>query len=213
MTVPNSKRLPLVTGSAVLKYQLHLVPTSSYTLLEDAADVAWEHAVTAEVALTENACRGYDAPVFFCFFQELSEMAIDHLRAFMQAGKGILVVHSGPAPLVETDTWPRDVVGVRYHHGETADHPKTGSFPEVKQTMRPSGEHPVNCGLAPFELGDEAHKGLEFLSPITMLIETDYPASDGAIAWIGPSTDCRTVVLEPGHTEEPFLNQTHREIV
>ena len=100
MTVPNSKRLPLVTGSDVLEYPLHLVPTCSCTLLEE-----------------------------------------------------------------------------------------------------------------PSELVDEAYKGLEIVSPTIPLLETDHPASDGSIAWTGPSTNCRTVVLEPGNTAAPFLNQSYREIV
>ena len=127
MTTSNVRRILLITGSDVLKYQLHLVPTRFYTLLEEANDVVWDHAVTAEAALAENACREYDALVFFCFFKALSEPAVVHLRAFMEAGKGILVVHSGLASFMETDVWAREIVGVRYHHAETADQPRTVS--------------------------------------------------------------------------------------
>ncbi len=213
MSASSSKRILLITGSDVLKYQLHLVPTRFYTLLEEANDVVWDHAVTAEAALAENACGEYDALVFFCFFRSLSEAAIGHLRAFMQAGKGILVVHSGLASFMETDMWAREVVGVRYHHAETADRPKTVSTLDVELALRSVGEHPISRGLAPFDLVDEAYKGLEVVSTTTPLFETDHPASDGPVAWIGPSTTCRTVVLEPGHTAEPFSNPTYREVV
>jgi len=213
MTASNVKRFLLITGSNVLKYQLHLVPTRFYTLLEEASDVVWDHAVTAEAALAENPRREYDALVFFCFFETLSEVAINHLRAFMEAGKGILVVHSGLASFMETDMWAREVVGVRYHHAATADKQKTVSTLDVEMIIRPAGEHPINRGLTEFELVDEAYKGLEIVSPTTPLFETDHPASDGPVAWTGPSPTCRTVVLEPGHTAETFSNPTYREIV
>jgi type 1 glutamine amidotransferase len=213
MSSKEAKRVLLITGSDIPKYQLQLVPTAFYTVLEEPNDVVWDHAVTAEAALAGNACREYDALVFFCFFKSLSETAVEHLRSFVRDGRGILVVHSALASFPETEMWAREIVGVRYHHDDAPGRQKTISTLDVAQTIRPVGNHPICEGFLPFELVDEAYKGLEAVSPVTPLFETDHPSSDGAVVWIGPSTKSRTVVLEPGHTAEPFQNPAYREIL
>jgi len=213
MSEIQGKRVLLVTGSDVLKYQLHLVPTLFYRLLEEADGIAWDHAVTAEAALAENACAGYDALVFFCFFQSLSGPAVKHLRAFVDSGKGLLIVHSGLASFPKSEIWAREIVGVRYRHAETEEGPKTVSTLDVKLAIRPAAEHPINEGVEAFELVDEAYRGLEAVAPTTPVFETDHPASDGPVAWIGPSAVNRTVVLVPGHTAGPFSNPVYREVV
>lgn len=213
MTAVKAKRVLLITGSDVLKYQLLLVPTSFYTVLEEPDDVVWDHAVTAEAALAEGACSEYDVLVFFCFFKTLSEPAVGHLRSFIRAGKGILVVHSGLASFYETEMWAREVVGVRYQQVNASGKQKTVSTLDVSLTIRPAADHPICQGIEPFQLVDEAYKGLETVSPLTPLFETDHPLSDGPVVWIGPNTQTRVVVLEPGHTGEPFRHPTYREVL
>ena len=206
-------RVLLVSGSDVPKYQLGLVPTSFYTVLEEASHVAWDHAVTAESALAGGASCGYDALVFFCFFRRLSSDAEKHLRAFLEAGKGIVVVHSGLASFYDTEMWAREIVGVRYRHEDTPSRPKTVSTVGVNLPIRPTAEHPLTVGIEPFELVDEAYKGLDPAGTITPLFETDSKLSDGPVAWLGPSSSARIVVLEPGHTGEPFKHPTYREVL
>lgn len=213
MSAEKAKRVLMITGSDVPKYQLQLVPTSFYTVLEEPDDVVWDHAVTAEAALAEGACSGYDVLVFFCFFKALSESAVEHLRSFIRAGKGILVVHSGLASFYETEMWAREVVGVRYRHATAPSKQKTVSTLDVSLTIRPAADHPICRGIEPFQLVDEAYQGLETVSPMTPLFETDHPLSDGPVVWIGPNTQACVVVLEPGHTGEPFKHPTYREVL
>ena len=213
MFAEKAKRVLLVTGSDVPKYQLQLVPTSFYTVLEEPDDVVWDHAVTAEAALAEGVCSEYDVLLFFCFFKALSESAVEHLSSFIRVGKGILVVHSGLASFYETEMWARDVVGVRYRHTAATGKQKTVSTLDASLTIRPVADHPICRGIEPFHLVDEVYKGLETVSPMAPLFETDHPLSDGPVVWIGPDTQTRIVVLEPGHAGEPFKHPTYREII
>ena len=105
------------------------------------------------------------------------------------------------------------LVGVRYHHAEAPGRPKTISTLDVTLTIRPVTDHPICEGIDAFDLVDEAYRGLETVSPITPLFETDHPASDGPVAWIGPRTKNRTVVLEPGHTAGAFRHPTYCEVI
>lgn len=212
MSAEKAKRVLLITGSDVPRYQRQLVPTSFYTLLEEPSDVVWDHAATADAALVEGACSEYDVLVFFCYFTALPEPAVEHLRSFIRAGKGILVVHSGLASFHETEMWAREVVGVRYRHASAPGRQKTVSTMDVSLTIRPTADHPICQGIEPFQLVDEVYKGLETVSLMTPLFETDHPLSDGPVVWIGPNTQTRVVVLEPGHTGQPFKHPTYREI-
>ena len=106
---PDALRVLVVTGG-------HDYPTSFYTVFEGRPEWRFTHAASNEEAFAKEIVSRYDVLVLYDFSQKLGEEGKGHLRAFAEAGKGIVVLHHA---LCDYQDWPwfEEMAGGRYLDG------------------------------------------------------------------------------------------------
>jgi type 1 glutamine amidotransferase len=145
--------------------------------------------------------KSYDVVVLYDTIQTagLSEKQRANLKDFVEAGKGLVVLHHALADFQDWEWWWKDVVGGRYVlKGEGASSYKH----DVELVVTPVAGHPIVKGLAQMRLLDETYKNVWHRPDVRVLLTTDEATSDKEIAWISPYDKSRVVVIGPGHGPE-----------
>ena len=135
------------------------------------------------------------------------------LRTFLDAGKGMLVLHHAICDNQEWPWWYGEVVGglyvlkplpgklpSRYKHDEDFD-------------VRPVGRHPILNGIEPFHINDEAYGDLWISPKVQVLLETEHPINAKPLAWVSPFAKSRVVYLQLGHGPKAHEHPVYRKLV
>ncbi len=198
-------RVLVVTGG-------HEHEPSFYTLFEGQSDVA------ADVNPHPNAFRrdvrkSADVVVFYDLNQEMDDARRKNLRDFIEAGKGVVVLHHALADFNAWPWWYREVVGGRYLLKPEGATPGSTYKHDVELTATPTGNHPVTRGLPQMRLIDETYKGMWISPDARVLLRTDEPTSDGPLGWISPYANSRVVVIQLGHGSTSHRHPAYRQLV
>lgn len=139
-----------------------------------------------------------------CDIPPPSEAAEQNVRAYVESGGDLFLVHSGSAAFWQCDWW-RALVGFRWVRGEDPD-----GFPHSLHPTQPytvvvsKTRHPLAQKLQPVEIpADELYTQLEQTCPTVTLMETTVEAGtypmcyESHTAWGG-----RIVGYLPGHAAE-----------
>lgn len=137
----------------------------------------------------------------------------ENLRNFLEAGKGVVVLHHAIADNQKWAWWYEEVVGGRYLLQPEGDLPATTYKHDVSFTVRRVGDHPITEGIDRFQIVDEAYKRLWISPNVRVLLETDNPLNDKPMAWISPYAKSRVVYIQLGHGREAHENPAYRELV
>ena len=139
----------------------------------------------------KNSLAKYDVAVLYDMVDDLPEDQKDHLRAFVESGKGLVVLHHS---LVSFQDWPwyRETIGGQYLKTSTYKH-------DEELEIDPVGDHPITRGLGKFHIDDETYKGMWISDKNTVLLRTSNATSDGPVAWVSPYKKSRVVVIQLGH--------------
>ena len=136
-----------------------------------------------------------------------------HLREFLEAGKGMVVLHHA---VIDNQHWPwwyEEVIGGRYLLAPEGNQRASTYQHDVPMTVRPTDKHPITEGLGGFSIVDEVYNFM-WRSPKTrVLLEADQPEGEKAVAWIGPWEKSRVVVIQLGHGQEAHENASYRKLV
>lgn len=196
-------RVLVVTGG-------HAYPTSFYTLFEQ-PDIEWDHATAAEEAFRKDV-RGYDVIVLYDMSQTLSEEGRRHFQAYVEAGKGLVVLHHA---IVSYHDWPwyHELVGAHYWEQARGSIPASTYKHDEYIDVSEARAHPITAGVGPVRMFDETYKGMSFSPRITVLLTTDNPTSDGPLAWITPHGRSRVVTIQLGHGAETHRQASYRTLV
>jgi type 1 glutamine amidotransferase len=149
----------------------------------------------------------YDMPAKMAPEQET------HLRGFVEAGGGVVLLHHALAGRSSWRWWGEEVVGARYLEAPEDGRPASTYKHDVELTVRVARAHPVTAGLAAFRILDETYKGMWISPGITELLATDEATSDGPVAWVSPYAKARVVVIQLGHGREAHLHPSYRRLV
>jgi type 1 glutamine amidotransferase len=198
-------RLLVVTGG-------HDYPTSFYTVFEGRPDWRWTHAASNEEAFAREIVSRFDVLVLYDFVQRLGEEGRLHLRAFAEAGKGIVVVHHA---LADYQDWPwfEELVGGRYLMNDQGNVKASTYRHDVELFVKPAGSHPIVDPVGPLQLVDETYKGMRISPKVTPLLEIDHPDGDRYVAWVSPYAPARVVAVQLGHDEHAHRSVAYRELV
>jgi type 1 glutamine amidotransferase len=170
--------------------------------------------VTDSATAFQSDLRGkYDVLIMYDFSRDLTETGKKNLRAFVESGKGIVVLHHA---LLNYQAWPwwyEDVVGGSYRLKREGDVPSSTYKGDQKISVTPEGKHPITRGLGPFQVVDETYKHMRFSRKIRPLLTTDNPNADRFLAWVGPSATSRVVAIQLGHGPTVFSHPAYRKLV
>ncbi len=199
-------RLLVVTGG-------HEYPTTFYTVFEGAEDLRWEHAVSNHEAFKNDLRKNYDVLVLYDFSQEITETEKANLRSFVEAGKGVVVLHHAIADYQDWEWWYKEVVGGKYLLKPEGSTPASTYLHDQELCIRPTLNHPITARIGTMHFRDETYKGMWISPDARVLLRTDNPTSDGPLAWISPYAKSRVVYIELGHGEAAHLYPAYRDLV
>jgi type 1 glutamine amidotransferase len=203
---PSPLRLLVVTGG-------HPYPTTFYTVFEGADDLHWEHAVSNHMAYKNDLRKDFDVLVLYDFTQEITDAEKANLRGFVEAGKGIVVLHHAIADYQDWDWWWKEVVGGRYLLKPEGSTPASTYLHGQEQCVQPVTSHPITARSGTMHLWDETYKGMWISPDDKVLLRSDAPTSDGPVAWISPYPKSRVVYIQLGHGETAHLYPAYRNLV
>src|ERR1700730_15750411 len=153
----DSVRALVITGG-------HDHETSFYSLFEGYKDLA-RVPVTSSTTAFQSDLRGkYDVLIMYDFSRDLNETGKKNLRAFVESGKGIVVLHHALLNYQHWPWWYEDVVGGSYRLQKDGDSPSSTYKGDQKISVTPEGKHPITKAIEPFEVVDETYKRM-WISP------------------------------------------------
>jgi type 1 glutamine amidotransferase len=203
---PDALRVLVVTGG-------HDYPPSFYTLFEGRPEWQWTHAASFKEAFAREAVSRYDVAVFYDMTtQDPGEEARRNLRAFAEAGKGIVGLHHTIAGHPDWPFW-EELIGGRYLEKDEPGQPKSTYQHDVELFVRTAGSHPIVDAIGPLQLVDETYKGMRISPKVRSLLEIDHPTGDRSVTWISPYAASRVVYVQLGHDEHAHRNAAYRELV
>ena len=198
-------RVQVVTGG-------HPHAPSFYTLFEGYDDI--EATVNPHPsAFATDMVRRVDVLVLYDLADTTGEKERQNLRNFVEARKGVVVLHHALADNYLWTWWYEQVVGGRFLMAPDGGLAGSTAKAPVELSVKLAGKHAITAGMEPFRLMDEAYKGM-WLSPKSkVLLETDSPENDKVLAWIGPCATSRVVAIQLGHDRAAHQNATYRKLV
>jgi len=135
------------------------------------------------------------------------------LRAWVESGKGLVVLHHAICSFEDWEWWGAEVVGARYLNAPHRGLPPSTFFHDLHLDIQVVKKHPVTAGVDNFRILDETYKGMWFAPKLDLLLTTAHEKGDGPIGWIGPSKTARVVVLQGGHDKNAHLNPNWQRLV
>ncbi len=166
-----------------------------------------------DVAFGWDMRAEWDVLVFYDLTQKISEIEKKNLQAFVEGGKGLVVLHHALADYGEWEWWWKEVVGGRYllqaEGGAAASTYKRDQEVEIE----PVAEHWITKGLGRFRLTDEVYQLMWRGPGIQPILKTGHSLSDAVIGWISPYAKSRVVAIQSGHDRKSYLNRSYRRLV
>lgn len=199
-------RALLITGG-------HDHEAAFYSLFNGVEDIDRLPVDTAANAFKDDLRGKYDVLILYDFTRDLDEAGKRNLRAFVEGGKGVVVLHHALLDFQGWTWWSEEVVGGRYRLQREGASPSSGVKDGQQLFASPAAVHPVLDGIHPFHIVDESYKNMYFSSRIKPLLTTDNPASDPTLAWIGPCATSRVVAIQLGHGRSAFGHPSYRALV
>jgi len=202
-------RLLVVTGG-------HTYPTAFYTLFEGYDDIVWTHAASQKEAFTPKMKDNFDAVLLHDMGETIDDTGKANLRAFVEAGKGVVSTHHSIVDYTSWPWWYEEVIGGKYFVNAAAGHPKSSYKEDVEIVARPvtaMASHPVIRGLGPLPVVDEAYLGMWHADGIRVLMEADHPLNDRPVVYLGPNSSHRAIYIQLGHSSSTMRHPGYRKLV
>jgi type 1 glutamine amidotransferase len=151
------------------------------------------------VAYRRDLRKSTDVLVLYDMVQEIPDGQRANLRAFLESGKGLVILHHAVADFQKWEWWWKEVMGVKYVLTAEEGLPASTFRHDVRMKVEVVAKHPVTRGIAPMFIEDETYKGMWFAPGNQVLMRTDEASSDGPVVWISPYRKSRVVVIQLGH--------------
>jgi hypothetical protein len=193
----------------------HEFTSGFYTLFQGYEDLHWEPAMHRRAAegYVRDMAKKYDVVVLYDMPQEATDQQRQNLMEFVRAGKGVVMLHHAIASF---QTWPQyaELVGGKYFEKQEGEHRASEYAHDQDMTIHVADpKHPVTRGVPDFDIHDEGYKYIWVSPGAHILLTTDHPKADPAIAWISPFQGTRVVSILLGHGEEAYASPSFRLLV
>ena len=202
---PDALRVLLVAGG-------HDHESSFYTVFEKHRDLK-VNVDPHPVAFRKDLRPDYDVLVLYDSIQDLPDIQRQHLREFVEAGKGVVILHHTLVDFQKWEWWWKEVMGGLYVLKGTGDLTPSTYLHDVEMVVTPTGSHPIIKGLPQMRVYDETYKNVWHAPGIQTLLTTDEKTSDREVAWISPYQKSRVVVVQLGHGREAHESPWYRTLV
>ena len=205
----DAARVLVVTGG-------HPYPASFYTLFEGYDDVIWSHATSPKEAFPADLAARFDVIVLHDMWEDLEPSMRENLRAFVEAGKGIVSLHHSIVDYTNWPWWWQEVTGGMFFIKEQPGHPASAYKEGVDMVVTPTqlgASHPVTRNVGPLVVNDEAYRGMWQSPKVQVLMETAFPLNDHPVVYIGPHPKARVIYIQVGHSDSTMRYPGYRKLV
>jgi type 1 glutamine amidotransferase len=206
---PAPVRVLVVTGG-------HSYPTAFYSMLDSLTRVIWTHATNPEEAFKQPLENRCDVLLLHDLGETTSENTRTRLRAFVEAGKGVVAVHHAVVDYTDWPWWYEQVIGGKYFMKAVDGHEASRYHEGVEYEVTPApgkAGHPILRGVGPLWVRDEAYRGMWFANNIEVLMQTSYAENDPPVVYIGPHPKARVVYVQLGHSAETMREPHYRTLI
>lgn len=206
---PKPLRMLVVTSG-------HAYPTAFYTMLDSLEGVEWTHATSHQEAFAKPIEERFDAILLHDMHHTTSEQTKQRLRAFVEAGKGVVSLHHAIVNYTDWPWWYEEVTGGKYFEKAVGRHAASRYREGVDFLVTPVKEkqsHPVLRGVGPLLVHDEVYKNMWLSPQIDVLMETDAPDNDKPVVYVGPHAKARSIYIQLGHSPQTMQNPGFRRLV
>jgi type 1 glutamine amidotransferase len=186
---------------------------SFYTLFDGYKDLAGMPVLPSTAAFERDLRSKFDVVVMYDFSRDLDEAGRKNLRAFVESGKGVVVLHHALLNYQGWPWWYEEVVGGRYRLKSEGSIPSSTVKDRQDMFVTMERAHPITSGISPFHIVDETYKRMWISDKVQPLLSTDNPNSDRYLAWVGPCTTSRVVAIQLGHGNSAFRHPSYRALV
>ena len=159
----------------------------------------------------------YDVLVLYNLTQKISEKRQQNFLKLLDKGVGVVVLHHAIASYSD---WPeyRKIIGVKYYLKETVEdgvkHPACTYQHGLDMPIHIEDKgHPITQGLADFKANDETYKGSSFEPDNHVLLTSDHPSNDKAVAWTRTCRKANVCFIQLGHGDAIFADGNYRKLV
>ncbi len=210
---PAKIRVLVVTGGHDFEHD------AFFKLFSDNSDITFravEHP-KAHALLRPDSARNYDVLVAYDMHQEISEEAKGDLLAWLNHGKGFVVLHHAIASYQQ---WPEytKIIGAHYYLEKT----NVDGVEKARSTYQHGmhfknhivdPNHPVTQGINDFEIHDEVYNLFDVAKDVHPLLTTEEPQSNKVIGWAKTYGPARVVYLQSGHDHFAYENPNYQRIL
>lgn len=157
-----------------------------------------------------------DAIVMYNLSSGMTEKQKENFLKLLEGGVGLVVWHHA---LANCQDWPEfeNIAGAKFwlqpgeRNGVQVARSGTGGGKVKLHIENPN--HPITKGLSDFEITDEPYNGQTFCDQIHVLVSTDHPQSDKAIAWTNRYGKARVFGYQSGHDAKVWTNDSFRRLM
>ena len=194
----------------------HAYPAAFYSLFEGYPNITWDHADSPAKAFGKPIVDRYDTVVLHDMHNEIGEPERANLKAFVEAGKGVVSIHHAIVDYTAWPWWHEEVTGGKYFEKAVEGHAASAFREGVDMLVTPvaqAARHPVLRGVGPLPLHDEVYRGMWQSPKITVLMETEHRDNDRPVVYLGPHPRARVVYIQPGHSAATMRHPGYRKLV
>jgi hypothetical protein len=194
----------------------HSYEPAFYTVFNGFPDLQWMHATSQKEAFTTSMEDQWDVVVLYDMHNQIGETEAKNLRAYVEAGKGIVALHHAIVDYTSWPWWYEEVIGGKYFEKAEGNHTASHYQHDVAMVVRPvkgKENHPVVRGVGEIVTMDECYRGMWFSPRITTLMETGTACNDKPVVYIGPQPNSRAVYIQLGHDSYTHQHPGYRKLV
>jgi len=172
---------------------------------------------TSSEAFTEANLAKVDVVATYDMIGKTTEEQKQAFLAFLRRGGGLVALHHTMAARPDWPAWSH-IMGGRFFLAKEEfngqSFPQSGYQHDVDMDVTVvDPRHPVTRGLSNFRIHDEAYNKFWVAPNVKVLLTTDHPMSDKAIAWSRAEGKARIVFIQLGHDNQAFANPNYRKLV
>jgi uncharacterized protein len=194
----------------------HGYPTAFYGMLDSLANVVWTHATSHEEAFANPLEKNYDLVLIHDMHAQTSQQTRARLKAFVEAGKGVISLHHAIVDYTDWPWWYEEVTGGKYFVEEAAGHKASQYKEDMEFLVKPAAgaeNHPVLQGVGPLWVYDELYRNMWISPKVQVLMETDSPENDKPVVYVGPHPKARVLYIQLGHSDHTMKHPGFRRLM
>jgi len=186
-----------------------------FALFQGYPDVEHREVVYPEAAksLDPEAAKASETLVMYDMFTGLDAKGKENFARVVRDGKPLVILHHA---IASHQDWPEyeKILGGRFWTqppaGESVS--KAGWGAPIRARVA-DPDHPIVRGISEFEVADEWYGACKIGPKVQVLLATDHPENNKAIAWVHTYGQGRVAYIQLGHDDRVYSNPSYRRLI